>query len=114
LGCNIAAGVFRTARVYTLDIPLSGVSVPAGLRRIELEILVAGRRFTRTFPATPNQQYTFTWDGKDAYGRDRRGRGRRSFESAIPTARSSAQDVELSPNALAGSRSCRQACSTRA
>jgi hypothetical protein len=40
------------------------------LRRIELEILVAGRRFALTFPATPNQQYTFTWDGKDAYGRE--------------------------------------------
>jgi hypothetical protein len=30
---------------------------------------VAGQRFRQTFPALPNQRTTFTWDGKDAYGR---------------------------------------------
>jgi len=53
----------------TLDIPVSGASIPASLKRIELEILVAGRRFTDRLPAAPNQRYTFTWDGQDAYGR---------------------------------------------
>jgi len=58
---------------YTLDIPLSGATVPASLRRIELEVSVAGRMFTQSFPAAPNQSTTFTWDGLDAYGRTLQG-----------------------------------------
>ena len=54
---------------YTLDIPLSGPTLPASLRRIKLEISVAGKKFTQIFAATPNQHYSFSWDGKDAYGR---------------------------------------------
>ena len=53
-----------------LDIPLSGAQLPASLRSIELEILVAGQRFSQAFAPTPNQRYLFAWDGKDAYGRD--------------------------------------------
>src|SRR5262249_3666123 len=30
---------------------------------------VAGRRFVESFAPLPNQSYTFTWDGRDAYGR---------------------------------------------
>ncbi|NQT82236.1 hypothetical protein HQ563_04390 [bacterium] len=55
--------------VRTLDIPLSSTEIPASVKRIELEIYVAGRRFLETFPAEPNQSYTFTWDGRDVYGR---------------------------------------------
>jgi RHS repeat-associated protein len=54
---------------YTLNIPLSNASVPGSLKRIELEIFVAGEDFKQSFPAAPNQNYTFTWDGKDVYGR---------------------------------------------
>jgi RHS repeat-associated protein len=57
----------RAAR--SLTIPLSGERVPASLRRIELEIMVAGQRLTQTFPAQPQQRHTFAWDGKDTYGR---------------------------------------------
>ncbi|NMQ17856.1 hypothetical protein E4P82_00730 [Candidatus Competibacter phosphatis] len=53
----------------TLDIPLSGASIPSVLKRIELEIDVAGRTFKQSFPAAPNQTFAFAWDGKDAYGR---------------------------------------------
>jgi RHS repeat-associated protein len=53
----------------TFKLALSGPSVPASLRRIELEVLVAGQRLAQTFPPAPNQSYTFTWDGRDAYGR---------------------------------------------
>ena len=56
-----------------LLIPLSGASVPASLQSIELEVLVAGRQFTQSFPPTPNQSTTFVWDGKDAYGRTMQG-----------------------------------------
>jgi hypothetical protein len=53
----------------TVAIPLSGASVPTSLKRIDLEIQVAGRMFTQSFSNAPNQTYTFTWDGKDAFGR---------------------------------------------
>ena len=53
----------------TLTIPLSGTTVPGVLKRIELEIAVAGRIIKQTFPAAPNQTHTFNWDGLDAYGR---------------------------------------------
>ncbi len=48
--------------------------MPASLQSIELEILVAGRKFTQSFSATANQSTTFDWDGKDAYGRTMQGR----------------------------------------
>ncbi len=54
---------------YVLRIPVSGASVPAVLKRMVVEFSVAGRRFTYPLPAAPNQEITFTWDGKDAYGR---------------------------------------------
>lgn len=54
---------------YTLNIPLSGATLPTSLKRIELEISVAGRLFKESMPATVNQNYTFTWDGKDGFGR---------------------------------------------
>jgi PKD repeat protein len=53
----------------TLIIPLSGTSVPASLKRIDLEITVWGQTFTQSFPPAANQTTTFTWDHKDAYGR---------------------------------------------
>ncbi len=62
----------RTA-AYTVKIPLSGENLPSSLRRIDLEILVAGKRHTQTFPAETNQNTVFTWNGQDAYGRIRQG-----------------------------------------
>ena len=58
----------RTA-VYTAKIAVSGPTVPASLKRIDLEVDVAGQSVRRSFPPQPNQTFTFTWDGKDAYGR---------------------------------------------
>ncbi len=57
----------------TVNIPLSSSDIPSSLKRIELEIRVAGQRFNRQFPAEPNQSDSFTWNGKDAYGRDLQG-----------------------------------------
>jgi RHS repeat-associated protein/uncharacterized repeat protein (TIGR01451 family) len=54
---------------YTVRIPVSGDSIPGSLQGIVVEWSVAGRRFTRSLPAAPNQTLSFTWDGKDAYGR---------------------------------------------
>lgn len=53
---------------YTLDIPLSGGSIPTGLKAIKLEVQVAGQRSIREFAPAPDLQTRFTWDGKDAYG----------------------------------------------
>lgn len=58
---------------YTLNIPLSGASLPGSLKSIELEVSIAGQFLTASFPPTPNQIYTFTWDGKDVYGRSIQG-----------------------------------------
>ncbi len=59
---------------FSLNIPLSGTSTPASLRRIELEVSVAGQKFTEGFAPAPNLTHTFTWDGRDAYGRILQGR----------------------------------------
>ncbi|MHB8574067.1 MAG: NHL domain-containing protein [Dehalococcoidia bacterium] len=60
----------RTADL-SLTIPLSGDpgSFPGGVQGIELAVQVAGQLFDQKFPAQANLTYTFTWDGKDAYGR---------------------------------------------
>ncbi len=54
-------------------IQLSKDTVPASLKRIEVEITIAGRRLLYTFPPSPLQEMTFNWDGKDAYGRTLQG-----------------------------------------
>jgi RHS repeat-associated protein len=54
---------------HLLRVPLSGAGVPASLQRIVLKITVAGRLFTTSHPALPDQDYEFAWDGRDAYGR---------------------------------------------
>jgi RHS repeat-associated protein len=58
---------------HTLEIPLTGSSTPDDLKRIDLEVSVAGRTFTYSFPAAANQQYIFEWDGVDVYGRTPQG-----------------------------------------
>lgn len=53
---------------YTLEIPLSGATLPVSLQSIKLEVLVAGRKFAQSFPATPNQRTYFrarSWRGID-------------------------------------------------
>ena len=48
---------------------MSGNTIPPFLNRIELEVLIAGRKFTQSFQPAINLDYTFVWDGRDAYGR---------------------------------------------
>ncbi|MFY0565635.1 hypothetical protein ACN28E_17570 [Archangium lansingense] len=69
---------YQSARVpgraqNKLHIPLSGASVPASLKRISLTIQLEGRQFHYNFPASPNLNHDFEWDGKDAYGRPLQG-----------------------------------------
>ena len=58
----------RTAS-NTFTATISGNVIVPELRRIRLEIKVAGRLFTGSYTPEPNKKVTFTWDGKDAYGR---------------------------------------------
>lgn len=53
----------------SLRIPLSVDTMPTIVKRIDLDISVAGRTYRERFVADPNQKHTFAWDGKDAYGR---------------------------------------------
>jgi RHS repeat-associated protein len=57
----------------TVRIRVSGSTVPADLKRIELTIVIAGRRIVQSFSPAPDLTYDFVWDGKDVYGRTARG-----------------------------------------
>jgi RHS repeat-associated protein len=63
----------RTA-ARTLNISVSGITVPSSLRRIDVLISIAGQLTELHFPPLPNQSYKFVWDGKDSYGRVLQGR----------------------------------------
>ena len=54
---------------YALDIPLSGAQIPAVLKKIRLEISIAGNEIVKEFQPVPNQSYHFVWDGLDSYRR---------------------------------------------
>lgn len=58
----------------SLKITLSGPTIPASLKQIDLKVSVAGRVFEQSFPAQANQTTAFLWDGMDAYGRVVQGR----------------------------------------
>lgn len=62
----------REAR--SLKISLTGANFASSVKRIDVEIEVAGRIFRANFAPAPNLKYDFTWDGKDAYGRLVQGR----------------------------------------
>ncbi len=53
-----------------VSIPVSGATVPASLKRVDVEIIVAGHEYNFSLPSvTPNQTVVWNWDGVDAYGR---------------------------------------------
>ncbi|HWR90130.1 MAG TPA: hypothetical protein VN260_07715, partial [Dissulfurispiraceae bacterium] len=58
----------------SLKIPLSDAATPPALKRIDLEVLFGGCKLAQSFPPLPNQEYSFFWDGRDAYGRLLQGR----------------------------------------
>jgi RHS repeat-associated protein len=53
----------------TMRIPVSGAGVPGSLEGIRLAVAVAGRAFYQSFSPQSDLAVTFTWDGRDAYGR---------------------------------------------
>jgi RHS repeat-associated protein len=60
----------------TLDIPLSGDSIPPDLSRIDLVVDVAGQETQLSFAPQTNLDITYTWDGNDGFGRALTGRQR--------------------------------------
>jgi RHS repeat-associated protein len=52
----------------TLNIPLTGATVPPGLSRIDVTVNVAGQVTRSTHGVGPNATATYQWDGKDANG----------------------------------------------
>lgn len=63
----------RTA-TRSLNIPLTGDKIPPSLKRVEVEVLVAGQKHTRSFSPAAGLSYVFTWDGRDGFGRQTYGR----------------------------------------
>jgi RHS repeat-associated protein len=52
-------------------VPVTGATVPASLKRAEVAVTVLGVTEEKTFDkATPNLTHVYSWNGKDAYGRD--------------------------------------------
>ncbi|GEM_PF-3196775 len=73
----------RTAN-YQVNIPLQDAEVQTP-KRILLEVSIAGQKISQVFSDNPldkpvgpldTQNYTYEWDGKDAYGRPLQGKGR--------------------------------------
>jgi len=60
----------------TVEIPLTGDVLPPDLAEVRLQIEIAGQLFRRSFPPQTNQATTFTWNGRDAYGRALHGQQR--------------------------------------
>lgn len=53
----------------TLNIPLSGETIPSSLKEIALQVNTLGKSFKRVFTPEKNLMQSFTWDGMDVYGR---------------------------------------------
>jgi len=53
---------------------ISGPTVPASLARIDVRTVVAGQVIAQSYPPSPGQKATVTWNGQDGYGRSVSGR----------------------------------------
>jgi RHS repeat-associated protein len=56
-------------RTPTINIPITGPTVPSGLGGVKIIISIAGLPYTYDYDnIAPNQSFTWTWDRLDAYG----------------------------------------------
>jgi hypothetical protein len=53
---------------YELNVRVSGDSLPEKIKRMDVVLEVAGRKFTQSYLPAPNVVSQFMWDGKDVYG----------------------------------------------
>ncbi len=51
-------------------IQVSGPTIPASLKSMEVSVTVAGRAYSQTFAPQTNQAHQFEWNGKNAYGQE--------------------------------------------
>jgi len=51
------------------QIPLTGATLPPGVASVALELQVAGKTLNQSFPTTPNQSFSYVWNGLDAWNR---------------------------------------------
>lgn len=58
---------------HRIFVPASGETIPTHLKRIRVEVHVAGCILSREFPALPDQTAEFVWDGLDFRGEPVRG-----------------------------------------
>jgi hypothetical protein len=56
-------------RVWVVHMPLTARWVDSTVKRVDLRISIAGTEISKSFTTEPDQDYSFTWDGKDAFGR---------------------------------------------
>ncbi|MCG6895290.1 MAG: hypothetical protein LJE65_16940, partial [Desulfobacteraceae bacterium] len=64
----------RTEGFYhRIVVPASGETIPSSLKRIRVEVQVAGRTLAQELPALPDQTAEFIWDGLDFRGQPVRG-----------------------------------------
>ena len=61
------------SNLRTVAIPLTNATVPGSLKRVELDVAIAGQNHKFEFAPTPGQSTSFTWNGLDAFGRPRNG-----------------------------------------
>lgn len=54
---------------HELAFQLSGTNLPASAKGVVLEVEIAGQRHEQRFDAAANLQGSFSWNGRDAYGR---------------------------------------------
>ncbi len=57
-----------------LDLRLTGNKLPDSVKRVLLEVHVAGQKYERSFSAQRNLRHRYTWNGKDGYGRTVQGK----------------------------------------
>ena len=79
----------------TLEIPLSEDTVPASLKRIELEIRVAGQSFQQTFPAAANRKRSSPGMGRMPMGASFWAASRPSSASVLSTMPSTRRPTAL-------------------
>lgn len=58
---------------YEVPLPLSRDVLPPGLKQIDLAIQIAGQSHSTSFEPAANLTHTFTWDGRDGFGRRLKG-----------------------------------------
>ncbi|MDP3277302.1 MAG: RHS repeat-associated core domain-containing protein [Deltaproteobacteria bacterium] len=91
-------------RAYSLDIPLTGPSVDPTLRKVLLEVTIAGEVLRQTFMPTPNQTTTFVWNGRDVYDREVQGTQRAIvrvgyvYEAVVSTQTTAQREMDFALN----------------